>query len=200
MPDLVGFLAGVTVALGLVYAARAFLGFRAQRPAHYENTTPVFNPVAHLGQRLGCDGVIYGPFGRVQSRFTAVMEGSFRGKTGRFHEMFTYADGDTQEREWAIMLGDGDQLTAEADDIIGQGHGEISGSALVLHYKLRLPEGVGGHVLDVSDWMYLLDNGTMINRSEMRKFGFKVAELVATLRPLPAETTAIDVKTEDAAA
>ena len=31
-----------------------------------------------------------------------------------------------------------------------------------------------------------LDNGNIINRSEMRKFGFKVAELVATMRPTTA--------------
>jgi len=28
-----------------------------------------------------------------------------------------------------------------------------------------------------------MENGTIMNRSEMRKFGVKVAELVATIRP-----------------
>jgi hypothetical protein len=31
-----------------------------------------------------------------------------------------------------------------------------------------------------------MENGTIMNRSEFRKFGFKVAELVATMRPVPA--------------
>ena len=39
------------------------------------------------------------------------------------------------------------------------------------------------HALDVTDWMYLMENGTIMNRSEMRKFGIKVAELIATIRP-----------------
>ena len=34
----------------------------------------------------------------------------------------------------------------------------------------------------VTDWMYLVENGTVINRSQFRKFGVKVAELVATMR------------------
>ncbi len=38
----------------------------------------------------------------------------------------------------------------------------------------------------VTDWMYLADNGTIVNRSQFRKFGFKVAELVATMRPVAA--------------
>jgi hypothetical protein len=31
--------------------------------------------------------------------------------------------------------------------------------------------------------MYLTPNGTIVNRSQFRKFGIKVAELVATMRP-----------------
>ena len=57
------------------------------------------------------------------------------------------------------------------------------GPALQLRYKFRLPEDAGGHVLDTTDWMYLTPNGTIVNRSQFRKFGIKVAELVATMRP-----------------
>jgi hypothetical protein len=52
-----------------------------------------------------------------------------------------------------------------------------------LSYRIRLPADAGGHVLDTTDWMYLVDNGTIINRSQFRKFGITVAELVATMRP-----------------
>ena len=46
-----------------------------------------------------------------------------------------------------------------------------------------LPEESGGHTLDVTDWLYRTENGIIMNKSEMRKFGIKVAELVATMRP-----------------
>jgi hypothetical protein len=52
-----------------------------------------------------------------------------------------------------------------------------------LKYRIVLPKGSGGHTLDVTDWLYLAENGAILNRSEMRKFGIKVAELVATMRP-----------------
>ena len=54
---------------------------------------------------------------------------------------------------------------------------------LKLSYRIKLPPEAGGHTLDVTDWMYLVENGTIINRSQFRKFGIKVAELVATMRP-----------------
>ena len=58
----------------------------------------------------------------------------------------------------------------------------MSGSAVQLKYRIRLPEESGGHVLDTVDWMYLAPNGTVMNRSQFRKFGIPVAELVATMR------------------
>ena len=51
----------------------------------------------------------------------------------------------------------------------------------------RLPENAGRHILSVVRWIYLLENGVIINRNQFRKFGFKVAELVATLRPAQAQ-------------
>ena len=72
----------------------------------------------------------------------------------------------------------------------GTGTGTVAGSAVQLLYRLRLPAAAGGHVLDVNDWMYLTPNGTLMNRSQFRKFGFKVAELVATMRPAPAPAPA----------
>ena len=53
----------------------------------------------------------------------------------------------------------------------------------MLNYRIKLAEEAGGHALDVTDWMYLTSNGSIMNRSQFRKFGIKVAELVATMRP-----------------
>jgi hypothetical protein len=66
------------------------------------------------------------------------------------------------------------------------GEGKQSGSGVKLSYRIKLPESSGGHVLDAVDWMYLVENGTIMNRSQFRKFGIKVAELVATMRPVEA--------------
>ena len=67
--------------------------------------------------------------------------------------------------------------------MIGVGQGVQAGPTLQLRYRIRLPEELGSHVLKTVDWMYLTPDGTIVNRSQFRKFGIKVAELVATLRP-----------------
>ena len=74
-------------------------------------------------------------------------------------------------------------MKAEAPDLVGVGTGQQHGSAVQLNYNIKLTDEAGGHVLAVNDWMYMTPNGNVMNRSQFRKFGIKVAELVATMRP-----------------
>ena len=60
------------------------------------------------------------------------------------------------------------------------------GPGVQLKYRIKLDKESGGHELNVIDWMYLMENGTIINRSQFSKFGIKVAELVATMRKMEA--------------
>ena len=114
------------------------------------------------------------------------MEGTWDGTTGTLAEVFHYDSGSIQHRAWTLALHDGGRIVATAPDVVGEGSGWVEGSGVLLRYSIRLTPEAGGHVLDVTDWMYLMENGTIMNRSEFRKFGFKVAELVATMRPVPA--------------
>lgn len=165
-------------------------GFRSQRLSDYADTLPSFDIRTHLSGPLVSEGMIYGPAGRVLSRFVAKMHGTWNGASGQLTESFVYSGGGLQERAWNLTEGNDGQIIATADDIIGQGFGRAQGCAFQMNYKIRLPEDAGGHVLNVVDWMYLVDNGTILNRSQMRKYGVKVAELVATIRPEETERQA----------
>lgn len=173
------------VLLAAVFARSHLLSFRAQSPADYASTGPEFSLKRHLNGEILSEGLIYGPNGKMSNSFVATMVGEWSGNTGTLAENFTYSNGKKMARKWYLTLGTGNTFTAKADDIIGEGHGTISGATVKLTYRIILPEEAGGHALDVTDWMYLTENGTIMNRSEMRKFGIKVAELVATMRPAP---------------
>lgn len=180
----------VILALAIGYALLTRrLGFAGQQPSDYADTQPAIDIRRHLAGPILCEGVIYGPTGRVSSRFVADMEGRWDGARGTLAEQFRYAGGNEQHREWRLTLGQDGSIRAEADDIIGIGTGWQKGATVLLRYRIRLPENAGGWTLDVTDWMYLMENGTIINRSQFRKFGLKVAELVATMRPAPAEAS-----------
>ncbi len=53
-------------ALLLVIAPR-LIGFRSQKPTDFSDVGPCFDPRTHLNGPILCEGVIYGPFGRVAS-------------------------------------------------------------------------------------------------------------------------------------
>ncbi len=179
-------LTGIALTLALLALAQRVMGFQAQRPQDYAKLEPRVDIRKHLSGPIRCEGVIYGPMGRVTSRFTADMEGRWDGNRGILAEHFTYDSGTKQDREWRLTIGNGGQLVAEADDLVGAGSGQQEGASVQLRYTIRLPDSAGGHSLQVTDWMYLVDDKTIVNRSQFRKFGIKVAELVATMRRVEA--------------
>lgn len=176
-------LIGTALTLAIIWARFRYLDFVAQKPEDYVGVGPTFDLRQHLNGPIQCEGVIYGPTGKVQSRFVADFDAAWDGNRGRMTEHFKYDNGHTQDREWNLTLGNDGSIRAEAPDLVEVGEGSQKGSAVVLNYRIKLPEGAGGHVLDTTDWMYLMENGTIMNRSQFRKFGIKVAELVATMRP-----------------
>lgn len=178
-------LLGALIVLTLVALRSRYASFRAQHPADYAGKGPQFDLRHHLSGPIQCEGMIYGPTGRVASRFVADMNGKWDGNTGTLSEVFRYDSGSIQHRAWTLAIGNAGDIIATAPDVVGEGRGRVEGSAVVLRYRIRLTPEAGGHVLDVVDWMYLMENGTVMNRSQFRKFGIKVAELVATMRRIP---------------
>jgi hypothetical protein len=75
-------LIGVILSLTLVWAQRRYLAFRAQSPEEFAGKGPEFDLRQHLNGPLLCEGVIYGPTGRVSSRFVADFEAKWDGNTG----------------------------------------------------------------------------------------------------------------------
>ncbi|TMV04807.1 DUF3833 domain-containing protein [Ruegeria sediminis] len=176
-------LLGAALALACALAASRVIGFSAQRPEDYQAMGPQFDLRRHLNGPIACEGVIFGPTGRVASRFQGDMRAEWEGNAGTMTEHFAYDTGTVQSRLWQLRLGNDGRIEATAGDVVGTGQGTQMGSAVQMRYRIRLPESAGGHVVDVVDWMYLAPGGVIVNRSQFRKFGIKVAELVAVMRP-----------------
>lgn len=176
------FMLGIVVAVLVAVLIQRKLGFIAQTANDYIDAGPAFDMRKHLSGPMVCDGVIYGPTGRVTSSFNASFDVEWNGDNCLIREEFRYSNGSTQSRLWQISLDAEDRFIARADDIQGEAYGELSGPTVLFRYKLVLPPESGGHVLSAFDCMYATADGVVVNRSQFRKFGIKVAELVATIR------------------
>ncbi|MCX7565599.1 DUF3833 family protein [Sulfitobacter sp. F26169L] len=180
--ELLFFLLGIALVCLVLVLRRRFADFMGQSADDYADVSPLFDMREHLNGAMICDGVIFGPFGRITSTFNADFNVSWNGNNGTIKERFVYNDGSVQNREWRITLDDNGGFDAFADDVPGKGRGEIAGPAVLFNYPIRLPAESGGFKLKAFDCMYLTKQGTVVNRSQFRKFGFRVAELVATIR------------------
>ena len=105
------------------------------------------------------------------------MVGRWDGDTGVLEEDFTWSDGATERRVWTFRKIDEHTYSGTAGDVVGEARGEAFGNALRWRYTLALPWNDGTINVALDDWMWLVQDDVLINRSEIRKFGLRVGEV-----------------------
>jgi len=101
---------------------------------------------------------------------------------GKLEEWFVFDDGEKTERVWDIVYSNQQMFIGRAKDIIGNAEGVQSGNAVNLHYTLQVPYKDSTIDLAMDDWMYLIEGNIILNRTSMKKFGFKVGEIVLFMK------------------
>lgn len=143
----------------------------------YEGTTPKADIKEYFNGPIKAWGIVQDWRGRVTTRFDIEMVGQWQGDTGTLTEYFTYYDGKKQERVWTIKkLADG-TYEGTASDIIDKAAGQSSGSAVRWNYVMDVPVKDTTYRIRFDDWMWVMNDGVLINRSYLKKFGLTVSEL-----------------------
>lgn len=120
--------------------------------------------------------------GEVMKRFHVVIVGKHIDERLILDEHFTYDDGTEQRRIWTLnQLPDG-SWRGTAGDVVGEASGHVAGNTLRWQYVLSLPVGDKTYELHVDDWMYLIDETTLLNRSSMTKWGIEVGQVTLFFR------------------
>lgn len=144
---------------------------------HYDNTQPKLDIKEYFNGPIKAWGIIQDWRGHVVSRFDVEMVGTWDGNNGVLEEDFRYYDGSTQQRTWKIVKLEDGRYEGTAGDIIGTAEGDASGYAVNWAYWMDVPRGDSTIKLRFDDWMYQMNDGVLINRSYLKKFGLTVAEL-----------------------
>ncbi|MCB1888205.1 MAG: DUF3833 domain-containing protein [Rhodocyclaceae bacterium] len=145
--------------------------------SQYAAQTPTLDLRTYFDGTIDAHGMFQDRSGEVVKRFTVRIDAQWEGDAGVLDEHFVYSDGTTQRRVWHIdYLGDG-RYEGRADDVVGVATGHAAGNALHWRYVLALPVGERTVEVVFDDWMFLVDERVMLNRSEMRKFGFRLGEV-----------------------
>lgn len=143
----------------------------------YQGTTPEFNLKQYFSGDLTAWGIVQDYSTKTTRRFCVDIVGTWQGNQGKLHETFYFTDGETQIREWALTVAPDGTVTGSAGDVVGQASGAANGMSFNWVYTLTVPVDGSEYDLKVDDWMFMLDEHRMMNRSYMSKFGVGVAEI-----------------------
>lgn len=140
----------------------------------------VFEDYFH-GAVHGC-GLVQDRLGRLRGAFLVDMQGYWRAADFVLDEVFRFRNGKMQRRSWRVTRGEGGRYWVAADDVIGIGQGAGQGNEIRWRYRLRVPIGRLRLSLAFDGRMVLMDDGSILDVSDVSKFGVRCARVVLSLK------------------
>jgi len=150
--------------------------------ADFAGSSPELELEEFLAGSLVAHGVFQDRFGDVRRVFVADILGQWDGQTLTLTEDFVYEDGTTEQRIWRLTQTGPESWTGTAEGVVGEAAGEEMGNAFNWRYTIDLQTPDGELRATFDDWLWQIDDQTMINRAYVSKWGFEIGELVISFR------------------
>jgi hypothetical protein len=167
-----------TFALALFVSVLSLAGCAAAPVESYRDEKPILSLERYFSGTVDGWGMFQDRSGKVLKRFYVRIDARWEGNVGTLDEHFEWSDGKRTRRVWTVTRVDDHLYTGTAADVVGTAQGVAAGNALRWRYVLNLETDDGKtYEVDFDDWMYLIDDRTMLNRSYMSKFGFDLGQV-----------------------
>ena len=150
--------------------------------ARYADQQPTLDLERFFSQPVKAWGMFQKRSGEVAKRFEVNIVSRREGNNLILDERFLYSDGTRQRRVWVLTPTGQGGWVGRADDVVGVADGQVAGNTLHWRYRLNLPVGDSTYEMSMDDWMYLMDEDTLINRTRMSKFGVEVGQVTLFFR------------------
>ena len=159
-----------------------FLGCSNMKIENFANAKPEFNSMEFFEGKVQAWGIVEDRFGNLRRQFTVDMTGVIENDTLTLEEDFVYADGEIDKRIWKFSKFDEKSYKGLANDIIGEAVAKEQGNAFNMRYKMDLDLGFGELRVNFNDWMFRIDESTIINKATINKFGLNIATVTLFFR------------------
>ncbi|WP_338592011.1 DUF3833 domain-containing protein [Shewanella khirikhana] len=168
--------------LALLLSATLLLGCESADIDDYRGVNNELKLDKFFVGELDAHGMVQDISGKVTRRFVVTMQGRLEDNRIILEEDFVFDDGEKQRRVWQLEPQGGGRWLGRADDISGVAEGQLEGFALRWRYDMRLT--VDGSEVEVAfdDWLYLIDENTVLNKSDINKFGITVGQVTLVIR------------------
>lgn len=151
-------------------------GFRA--------TVPIIDPIRFFTGHVVSWGVLENRSGQPTSVVTTDCVGEADGDTLHMTQRLTVGQDAPVTRTWQMRRAEPGRYEATANDMVGTAVGEASGRAF--HWTWTLATSPGNRLknVEMDQWWYLLDDGSLLNRTTIRKLGVILVEVSEHFTPV----------------
>jgi hypothetical protein len=176
--------AGWMAALGLCAAVS---GCGQPAPVQrFAATKPAFDPLVYWTGHTHSWGVVENRDGAPSEIVQTDCIGESEGTDGlHMRQTLTEGDGTVAHRDWHLRRTAPGHFSATANDMAGTAEGVAAGR--VFHWRWVWARKPGNALFNVtmSQWMYAMPDGTMMNRTTVSKLGVIVAEVSEQFSRVP---------------
>ncbi len=150
----------------------------------FRDTPPTLDPIRFFTGHARSWGVLENRSGQPTSIVQTDCTGIADGPDGlRMTQKLTIGSDAPVTREWRMRRLSPGRFEASANDMVGTTIGEASGNAFHWQWTLALSPGNSLKDVTMDQWWYLQPDGSLLNRTSVRKLGFIAAEVTEHFVP-----------------
>jgi len=168
----------------IVFLSICIFGCGKVKISDYQDTQPTLDLKQFFNGQLKAYGMLQDRQGLVFRKFSADITAHWENNTGYLDETFYFDDGEISTRLWVLTDHGGGRYTGKAGDVVGEAKGQVEGAAFYWTYVLQVPYKDSTIDLRLDDWLYLVSNDRLINKTRLSKFGFGAGELTLVIEKL----------------
>lgn len=170
----------------LAASALVLASCSSMTPEDFKGKTPELRLDEYFQGKSKAYGVFEDRFGNLRREFVVDVVGTVEGDTLTLDESFRYKDGETDHRVWTIRKIDDHHYDGTSPDIIGTANGSGYGNGFTWTYDidLKVSEDKTWRV-KFTDWFYLSEDGVLLNRASVTRFGVEIGTLTITFVKQP---------------
>ena len=158
----------------------------SMRVQDFEDATPTLKLEDYFAGQTKAYGLFRDRFGDVRRQFTVKIDGDWdpETRTLTLDERFSYRDGETDRRVWTIEKTGPHGYQGTAGDVPGTAKGEAYGNAFNWTYQVDLKVDGSTYRVTFDDWMFLQEDGILLNTADVTKWGFEVGTVTIAFRQI----------------
>lgn len=152
-------------------------GDRPMKVAGFGATAPAFDPVAFWTGHVTSWGVVEDRGGAPTETIATDCVGTPDAQGLHLMQTLREGDGTVRHRDWRLRRTSAGHFVANANDMVGTAAGVAAGP--VFHWNWVWAVSPANPLKNVTmhQWMYLMADGSMVNRTVITKLGITVAQV-----------------------